>query len=374
MMEHLAAALHYFISFVGIISVIVFVHEWGHYIVARMCGVKIEVFSIGFGPEIFGWNGKRGTRWKISALPFGGYVKMFGDATGASTPDKDKLETLSSEEKKVSFHHKALWQKAAIVAAGPLINFLLTICIFTYFIYVNGIVSTKPIVGELIPDTPAVTAGLKPGDHILRVNGVEVKYFNDIPTRIATNLGSPVDLEVMRGGENIHVSITPVIKTEDDGFGNKIQRPLMGFKSQKLNFEDVPLYAAVWEATRRTYQLCETSLHFLKQIVTGDRTSKELKGPVGIAKLSGQITNSGDDTKETALTILWFIAMLSANLGLINLLPVPLLDGGHLAYYLVEGLRGKPMAEKYQEWGFRLGAALLFTMMAFTLFNDIMQW
>lgn len=372
-MELLANIGHYAWSFIIIISVIVFIHEFGHYIVAKWCGVKVEAFSIGFGKEIFGWNDKSGTRWKISILPFGGYVKMFGDAGAASTADKDKLDEMSDEEKAQSFHCKPLWQKALVVAAGPAANFILTIAVFTFFIYTSGLTSSEPLVGEIIPDTPAQEAGLQPGDRILSVDGEPVEKFSDISTKISLNVGDSVALEILRGEEPLKLSITPMLYDDTDALGNAIKRPLIGFKSPELTHETMSFPAAIGEAANRTYEICMLTLTSIKQIVVGDRSATELKGPLGIAQLSGQVTQSGDTFDENMRMILWFIAMLSANLGLINLLPIPLLDGGHLLYYAVEGASGRPLAEKVQEYGFRIGFAMIMMLMAFTIYNDVRQ-
>ena len=372
-MEFLANLGHYAWSFVVILSVIVFIHEFGHYIVAKWCGVKVEAFSIGFGKELFGWNDKSGTRWKVSLLPFGGYVKMFGDAGAASTEDKDKIEAMSEEDKSVSFHFKPLWQKALVVAAGPVANFLLTIAVFTYFIYSSGLTSSEPIVGEIISDTPAQSAGLQPGDRILTVDGENVEKFGDISRKISLNLGEPVELTLLRQEAPMTLTITPMAYDDVDALGNPIKRPLIGFKSTELTNETLTFPQALGEAANRTYEICVLTLTSIGQIISGDRSAEELKGPLGIAKLSGQVTQSGDTTDETVRMILWFIAMLSANLGLINLLPIPLLDGGHLLFYAIHGMRGRPMAEKVQEYGFRLGFAMIMTLMAFTLYNDVRQ-
>ena len=370
-MELITTLLHHAWSFVLILSVIVFIHEFGHYFVAKLCGVKVEVFSIGFGRELFGINDRSGTRWKFSLLPFGGYVKMFGDAGEASTPDSDALDTMSDADKAVSFHHKPLWKKAAVVVAGPVANFILTIAVFTYFLYSSGMASTEPVIGEVMPDTPALEAGLQAGDRILTVDGEEVESFGEIARRILPNLGEAVTLQLLREENEITLELTPIEFTEKDALGNEVSRPLIGIKSQELTIEDLGFGQAIWHATKRTYELCETSLTFMGQMITGQRSADQLQGPVGIAKMSGQVTKTGETTEQTLHTILWFIALLSANLGLINLLPIPMLDGGHLAYYGVEALRGKPMAQRYQEFGFRIGLALIACLMAFTLFNDI---
>lgn len=366
-MEHALHFAHYLVSFFIVISVIVFVHEFGHYLVAKLCGVKITAFSLGFGRELIGFTDKSGTRWKLSALPLGGYVKMHGDASAASNADFATLSTMSAEEKRQTFHGKRLWQKAAVVAAGPCFNFVLTIGVFTYFIMTVGITSTEPVVGQVMPDTPAASAGLQAGDRILRINGDAMTHFNDIPYKIATNLGTPVTIEYERAGKLRELTLTPTEFTDDDGLGNQVKRPLIGIRSQEMKFEDVGLPRAVWEATKRTYVVCETTLRVLGQMVTGARGVKDMKGPVGIAQLSGQATDKGISTT------LWLIALLSANLGLVNLLPVPMLDGGHLLYYAAEAARGRPLAQRVQEWGFRVGFALILCLMTFTILNDVRQ-
>lgn len=374
MLEWMTEAWHYAWSFIVIISVIVFVHEFGHYIVARWCGVKVEVFSIGFGREIWGYTApKSGTRWKISLLPFGGYVKMFGDAGAASTADTDAIEAMSEADKEVSFHHKPLWAKALVVAAGPVANFILTIAVFTYFIFTVGIASTEPVVGSVLKNSAASEAGIKAGDRILSINGKEMKRFNDIPAYIITNTGTNITLLIERGGKTITRELTPRIVEEKDMLGNSSKRPLIGLKSTQITRESVGMTEAIWEAMKSTYNMCTSSLKVLGQMITGQRSVEELKGPVGIAKMSGQVTQSGESMSETLHMILWFIALLSANLGMVNLFPIPMLDGGHLMYYGVEALRGKPVAERYMEFGYRMGFVLLMTLMGFTLLNDLRQ-
>jgi regulator of sigma E protease len=358
-------ALHYAWSFFVILSVIVFIHEFGHYIVAKWCGVKIEAFSIGFGRELFGWNDKSGTRWKFSLIPMGGYVKMYGDSDAASTPDTQKSATMSEEDKAFSFHHKPLWQKAAIVAAGPAFNFMLTIGILTYMLLSFGLVSTAPVVHQVIEGSAAEEAGFASGDRILFIDGIEIEVFNDIPQLMAVNTGTPVHIIFEREGVVQEKTVTPRMTEIDDALGNKVQWPMLGFQSMEHSVNDMGFFAAIGEATERTYSICVSSLKAVKQIIVGDRDATELKGPIGIAKLSGQAT--GMDFS----TVLWFIAMLSANLGLVNLFPIPLLDGGHLLYYAIEALTGRPLAEKFQEYGFRLGFALIACLMAFTILNDI---
>lgn len=366
-MDTLVQFLHTLLSFFIIISVMVFVHEFGHYIVAKWCGIKIEIFSIGFGKELVGFTDRSGTRWKISALPLGGYVKMFGDSSAASTADEEAMANMTEEERKVTFHHKPLYKKAAVVAAGPIANFILTIVIFTYFIMTIGLQSAEPVVGQTMPNSPAEAAGLRSGDRILKINDDKVSSFSDIPYRISTNLGTPVTLLIERGGEESTVVLIPKEIEDVDALGNKVKHPLIGIKSVEIKFEDVGFIRAVGESVRRTYMICATTLKVIGQMITGQRSAEDLKGPVGIAQLSGQATDKDFNT------VLWLIALLSANLGLANLLPIPLLDGGHLAYYSVEALRGRPMAQRVQEYGFRLGFLILFSLMAFTIVNDVLK-
>lgn len=364
-MDSLLQILHHAWSFFIVLSVIVFVHEFGHYLVAKWAGVRIMAFSIGFGKEIAGWNDRSGTRWKLSFIPMGGYVKMFGDAGAASTPDAELNQHMTEEEKRVSFHHKPLWKKALVVAAGPAFNFMLTIAILTGLILTNGISSTAPVVGKVMEDTAAAEAGLQEGDRILTVDGREIKVFNDIPAYIATNLGTAITLHIERAGQTMDVTLTPRMVESRDALGNPVTRPLIGLQSQPYEQMDIGFGGALAEAVKRTYQICALTLNAVGQIITGQRTAEELKGPIGIAQLSGQAT------QVDFMTVLWLIAMLSANLGLVNLFPIPLLDGGHLLYYAVEALTGRPLAEKVQEYGFRFGFILVACLMAFTLFNDL---
>lgn len=369
-MEVLGTVFHYLWSFTLILSVIVFVHEFGHFIVARWCGVKIETFSIGFGREIFGRTDKHGTRWKFAIIPLGGYVKMYGDSSAASTPDMEKLNAMSNAERKQSLHHQPLWAKSAIVAAGPIANFLLTIAVFTYFIYTIGIASTEPVVGEIMPNTPAASAGLEPDDRVLSIDGKRMRSFNDIPETLITNLYTPVQLEIERDKEIIRLSITPIEYEDKDIAGNVEKRPLIGIRSKQLTRVDVTFPQAVLHATQKTYDMCATNLKALGQIIVGDRSAKALTGTLGIAKLSGDITKQGESTHETLMTILWFIAVLSAGIGLVNLFPLPMLDGGHLLFYGIEAMRGRPASEKFMEYSYRFGFILIMALMAFTLYND----
>lgn len=367
MLESLLQFGHTALSFIVILSIIVFIHEFGHYLAARLCGVKIDAFSIGFGKELFGWTDKADTRWKVCIAPLGGYVKMYGDATEASTPDAEKLEEMSDEEKKISFHYKALWQKAIIVAAGPLANFLLAIVIFSSLIFTNGLDTTEPVVGTVVEGSAAEAAGIQMDDRIVSIDGEEVNTFNQISRKIATNLGEPIELEIERLGSLLTITLTPQMDEYEDALGNKVERPLIGISTKKLTSKDVNVFEALGESVKRTYGMIEMSLGFMGQIITGDRSAKELKGPLGIADLSGKAA------KQDFMTIIWFMALLSVNLGFVNILPIPPLDGGHLLFYALEGAQGRPVAEKFQEWGYKAGFAFIILLMGFTIYNDFVQ-
>ncbi|MEJ0010142.1 MAG: M50 family metallopeptidase [Alphaproteobacteria bacterium] len=280
--------LHYAVSFALVISIIVFIHEFGHFLVARLTGVKVEIFSIGFGHELFGITDGHGTRWKLAALPLGGYVKMFGDAGAVSSPDAALLATMTKQEKRVSFHHRPLWAKAAIVSAGPAFNFLLAVLVFTYFLFTVGIASTQPVIGGILPDTPAASSGLKVGDRILAVDGVKIHTFTDITERIATNIGTPVKLDVARGKRSFSLSLTPVALHRQGRIRQPRQHPLIGLKSEQMVYTKADLPQALAAAVGKTYDLCAASLTVMGQMVTGHRSLDELKGPLGIAKMSGQ--------------------------------------------------------------------------------------
>ncbi|MCC7260670.1 MAG: RIP metalloprotease RseP [Alphaproteobacteria bacterium] len=366
-MDTLNNVLLYALSFIGVISVIVFVHEFGHYLVARLCGVRVEAFSIGFGPELKGWNDRTGTRWKISAFPLGGYVKMFGDADPSSSPDKGKLDQMLEAERKVAFHYKPLWQKAAIVSAGPGINFLFAILVFIGFFMFFGYPRTPAEVGEVAPDSPAASAGLQVGDLITEIDGQHVRYFGDLQKVVSINPNIPLDVTLLRGDTELHLTITPGLRETEDVFGNKVKVGLLGISSTRVIYEQLGLADASVAAVGDTWRMSLNTLTAMGQMVTGHRGTEDLGGVIRIAKYSGQSAEQGFDT------VLWFMAVLSVNLGLINLFPIPLLDGGHLMYYLIEAVRGRPAGEKFQEYGFRVGLTFVVALMLFTTINDIIQ-
>ncbi|MBL0318332.1 MAG: RIP metalloprotease RseP [Alphaproteobacteria bacterium] len=361
-------AWYYAASFFIIISIIVFIHELGHYTVAKLFGVKVEAFSIGFGKELVGWNDRSGTRWKISLLPLGGYVRMFGDANPASFPELG-INELPESQRKQAFFFKPLWIKAAVVFAGPFANFLLTFCILSGFFYVYGQRIVLPIADEIMPNTPAFAAGIKAGDKVLKVDGENVNSFADLQRIISLHPGITVTLVIERSGKPITLAVTPKDYTTKDIFGNETRIGLLGIAS-KTEAETHPLSLpnAMGEAVKETYDMSASTLLAMKQMVVGQRSVKELGGPIKIAKYSGQSVHRGWKTA------IWFVAVLSLNLGLINLFPIPVLDGGHIFIYAIQGIIRRPIPPKILEYGMRVGLALISALMIFVILNDIMGY
>lgn len=365
-MDFITGAWTYLVPFLIVLTALVFVHELGHYWVARRNGVRVEVFSIGFGPELFGWTDRAGTRWKVSAVPLGGYVKFFGDADAASAPGAE-LPAMSLEERAVSFHHKRLLQRVAIVAAGPAANFLFAIVIFAGLFMMVGQPFTPPEIGAVMADSAAERAGLKAGDRITRINGQAIERFEDIQRIVQLNLDRPLDLVVRRDGQDVPLSAVPAVIEETDRLGNKVRLARLGVRGGGVEFVKRGPGEALWRATTETYNQTVGTLQALGQMIVGRRGSDELGGPIRIAQMSGEIAQGG------ASNLLVFMAILSINLGLINLFPVPMLDGGHLLFYLFEGLRGRPLGARAQEYGFRLGMVLVFSLMVFATWNDLVH-
>lgn len=364
-MEIFSDLFHNFFSFVIIISVIVFIHEFGHYYVAKLCGVRVEAFSIGFGPEIYGWYDKDKTRWKISAFPLGGYVKMFGDMSEASTPDKKKMEKMSARDKKRAFHLKPLPQKAAVVAAGPAANFILAIIILTLFFMYYGRPETTAEIGSVMEGSAAAEAGFKSGDVVTELDGNDINRFEQIQRLIAINPGLPISFTLVRNGETISGTVHPQFVETEDVFGNKVRAGRLGITSGKITHVEMGPLDALVAGVTETYSISVSTLRAVGQMITGTRSADDLSGILRIGKYSGQATERGFNT------VLWFMAVLSINLGLINLFPIPMLDGGHLLYYAIEGASGRPLAEKAQEYGYKVGLILLISLMVFATFNDL---
>jgi regulator of sigma E protease len=354
--------------FLIVLTILVFVHELGHYLIARRNGVRIEIFSIGFGPELYGWYDRAGTRWKFSAMPLGGYVKMFGDADPSSGLALPALTALSPEEREVSFHGKRLGQRAAIVAGGPIANFVFAIVVLALLFMTYGQPFTPAEVGQVQPNSAAEQAGIKPGDKIVSINDRAIERFEDVQQLVRLNPGVAMSIVVQRAGQPVTLSVTPARIQQTDRFGDRHEIGLLGIGRSGVEYVQRDPITAISRAVSETWNLSAATLEAMWQIIIGTRNSDELGGPLRIAQMSGEVAQSG------AVPLLWFMAVLSINLGLINLFPVPVLDGGHLLFYAAEAIRGKPLGQRAQEYGFRIGLAMVLTLMVFATWNDIVHF
>ena len=365
-MEVLGFVWNYGVMFLVVLTVLVFVHELGHYWAARRNGVKVEIFSIGFGPELFGLTDRAGTRWKFSAIPLGGYVKMFGDADVASRPG-DEVERMSAEERRVSFYHQSVARRAVIVAAGPIANFLFAIVALALLFMVYGQPYTPPVIEQVQPDGAAAEAGIEPGDRIVEIDGRRMDRFEDILQTVLLNPGRPLEMVVERDGAQLDKLVTPRAVQVEDRFGNVQTIGRLGVIRGADAFIKRDPLTAVWHAGRETLNLSVGTLQAVGQMLSGTRGTEELGGPLRIAQMSGQVAQT------SFVAMVWFMAILSINLGLINLFPIPMLDGGHLLFYGIEAVRGRPLGDRAQEYGFRIGLALVLTLMVFATWNDLVH-
>lgn len=371
-MDILSYIVNWIVPFVVVFTILVFVHELGHYWIARRAGVRIETFAIGFGPELFGRHDSHGTRWKVCAIPLGGYVKMFGEQ---DFEGNDTDAPMTAEDQAVSFHHKRLGQRAAIVAAGPLANFAFAIVLLTALFTAVGLPFPLPAVGQIQDGSAAAEAGFVQGDRILRINGEDVASFEDLRSIVRDNPDQALRFEIERGGDTLLLTATPrtvaanAAGGADGDSGEVAQVGLLGVSPDpaQIGYQRLNPFEAVATASQRTWGLTTQILGALGQIITGNRTAEELGGPLRIAQLSGQMAQGG------LVSLVFFMAALSINLGLINLFPVPMLDGGHLAFYAVEAVRGRPLNQKVQEYGFRFGLVLVLLLMIFATWNDLVQ-
>ncbi|MBQ0771000.1 MAG: RIP metalloprotease RseP [Sphingomonadales bacterium] len=351
-------------AFLVVIGVLVFVHEMGHYLVGRWCGVKAETFAIGFGKEIAGWTDKRGTRWKICMLPLGGYVQFAGDMDPSGTKSSDWL-SLPAEERNQTFQSKSLWKRAAIVFAGPAINFIFAILIIMGFVIAYGTSATLPVVSEVSPNSTAAAIGMKPGDRVISVNGEKIELFEDLRQKIMLIPEQNVEIVYERDGQRIAKQGKTGVQILKDRFGNEYRLGLLGMSSSKVEWREVTPLEAPGVAVEKTIGIVDQITTTLGQVITGKRSIKELGGPLKIAQVSGEQFKLGLES------FILFVALISINLGFINLLPIPMLDGGHLMFYAIEAVRRKPASAKVQEWAFRSGLALVMVFMVVVTFNDL---
>jgi len=363
-METLTAIPQYGFWFLALLTVLVFVHEYGHYIIARWCGVRVEVFSIGFGPELFGRTDSHGTRWKVSAIPLGGYVKMFGQ--GGNLLEGEAGKAMSEADRKVAFDYKSVWRRMAIVVAGPAANYLFAAVVFALIFAVHGKDVAAPIIGEVSAGSAASEAGLQSGDRVVSLNGTAVGDFDDIREFVQLNLDQEIAIAFVRDGAVQTVHARPTISVEKDALGNELRLGRLGIQAAgKAERVELGVGQSVVEGVKRVFTISGAMLKGLWQMVTGVRPADELGGVLRIGYLSGEIAQIG------IWSLITFAAMLSVNLGLVNLFPIPLLDGGHLTYYVIEAARGKPLGERIQEWGFRIGIAFVLGLMLFATWNDL---
>jgi regulator of sigma E protease len=355
---------HFLLTFVApflfILTIIIFVHELGHFLVARWCGIKVLAFSIGFGPELVGFTDRLGTRWKVSLIPLGGYVKFFGDENVASVPDTDAIAAMNADDRRVSFFHKSVGARAAVVAAGPIANFLLAIAIFSAVFAINGKQETAPRVDQVMEGSAAEAAGFKPGDLVLSINGNAIESFSDMQEIVALSAEEPLAFVVERGGAKVDLRATPQLVK---GMGR------LGI-TQKNAPEDIrtikygPI-GALREGVKRTWLVVDQTFRYLGKMVVGRASADQLGGPLRMGQMASEAASLG------FATLMSLAGLISVSIGLLNLFPIPLLDGGHLLFYGIEAARGRPLSERVQEVGFRIGLALIVMLMIFTVWNDL---
>ena len=376
-----AGLLGYIVPFLVALSMVVFFHELGHFLIARACGIRVPVFSIGFGPEIVGFNDRKGTRWKISAFPLGGYVKFFGDENATSMPDATTVAQLSEAERKVSFFHQPVWSRAAVVVAGPLANFILAIVIFAGIFSVYGKESTAARVATVQPGSAAEAAGFQPDDLVVSIDGRQIESFGDLQRIIVTNPGQTLKIVVDRGGVHETLTATPVASEVKDNLGNVHRQGMLGITRASVApgesaVKPADPLTAVALGVRETWSVIDSTVTYLARVVVGRESPDQLGGPIRIAQIVGQVWQGGlhnGGIGTAVIAIVQLSAILSVSIGLLNLFPIPLLDGGYLLFYAVEAVRGHPLSERAQKIGFRFGLAVVFMLMIFTTFNDISQ-
>ncbi|MBS0276912.1 MAG: RIP metalloprotease RseP [Proteobacteria bacterium] len=358
-------------AFLFVITVVVFFHELGHFSVARFFNVTVETFSIGFGRSVAKWTDKKGTEWKIGWLPLGGYVKFLGDENGASVPDREILARLSPEQRANVFQSKPLYQRALVVAAGPIANFILAIVIFSGVLMLLGQATVLTTVGKVTPGAPAAVAGIRSGDVITAVNGAKVETFNELVSAVRAQQAHDMAIGFTRQGKAMTVDVKPRVIKTNDLYGDSVKFLGIGvqpaFTESNARYVALGPVAAVTGAAQQTWFVADTSLTYLWRIVTGHSRSDQLTGPLGMASVSKQAASAG------FMSLLQLAALLSVSIGLINLFPVPILDGGHLLYYGCEAVLGRPLGERAQDVGFRLGLAAVLGLFVLATWNDLVR-
>lgn len=372
-MTYLADLLHlfvgYIVPFLLVLTLLVFVHEMGHYLVGRWSGIKIVAFSIGFGPELVGFNDRHGTRWKFCAIPLGGYVKFYGDEDAASTPDYQKLEGLSAEERGRTFLGAALWKRAATVAAGPIANFILAIVIYALLFSTYGKPIADPVVSEVKAGSAAAESGIRPGDLLVSIDGSTVTTFDDVRRYVGVRPEMPIVVEIRRDGQLLQVPMVPKRTEITDQFGNKMEMGIIGIltnqESGNFRLQSFGPLEAIGQGAVESWHIVTGTFAYIGNLVTGHMKADQLGGPIRVAQASGQMATLG------IAAVLQLAAVLSVSIGLLNLMPVPVLDGGHLMFYAIEAVRGRPLGPSAQDIAFRIGFAMVLMLMVFATWNDI---
>lgn len=360
----------YILPFLFVLSLVVFFHEFGHFLIGRWCGVRVETFSLGFGPELFGRYDRRGTRWRLAALPLGGYVKFFGESNFALLSDEASTEEMSAQEREEGFFAQKVWKRAAIVAAGPIANFLLAIAIFSGIFYLNGRPIRLPTVDSVVADSAASAAGFQPGDLIVSIDGAKIDSFEDMQRIVQTSSDKQLLFVIDRAGKTVELVATPRRRDVDTLLGTT-QVGVLGVqtndKPETRHVQRYDLVDSVQLAVSETWYVVTRTGGYLKGLLSGRESADQLSGPIGIVEVSGKAAKIG------VSALLNLAAFLSISVGMLNLLPVPLLDGGHLVYYAVEAMRGKAMNERAQQFGFKIGIMLVTSLMIFATYNDILR-
>jgi len=352
------------VPFLFVLTIVVFVHELGHFLIARWCGVRVLVFSIGFGRELLGFTDRHGTRWKIAAVPLGGYVKFFGDENVASVPDRTTVAAMTDAERNESFFHQSLGKRAAIVAAGPIANFILAVVIFAAVFAVYGRPDNVARVEAVEPNSAASGAGFRPGDIVVAIDDHPIKSFTEMQRVVRAHPDQKIQVEIERDGRFLKVAAVPTLKEIPDNFGKVHRFRILGIQGPRDRIT-VGSLEAVGYGAQETWSIVDETFSYLYRMVTGRESADQLGGPVGIALMSGEAAKLGFD-----VLIRW-VAAISVSIGLLNLFPIPLLDGGHLLFYGLEGLRGRPLSDRTQEIGFRIGFAIVLMLLVFATYNDI---
>ncbi|MGC6535342.1 MAG: RIP metalloprotease RseP [Parvibaculales bacterium] len=364
-----ALGLSYIIPFLFVLTIVVFFHELGHFYAARRCGVTVEVFSVGFGRPITSWYDKHGTKWQIAWMPLGGYVKFAGDENEASVPDRERLEQLDEATREGTLFFKPLWQRAIVVAAGPVANFILAIVIFASLYTLFGQRVTDPVVGVVAENSAAERAGMQIGDLITAIDGDEISTFSEVRRAVTVNADVPLVFSIDRAGELIDLTATPDRVLEVDRFGNEYHIGRLGVavnaSEDTIRHVRYNPFVALWMGVEESYFIVEQTFVVLGRIIMGRESAEQLGGPIRIAQLSGQTATLG------LIALINLTAVLSVSIGLINLFPIPMLDGGHLAFYAYEAVAGKPLPEKAQDIGMRIGLSMVLTLFLFVTWNDL---